>query len=639
MPKTVIGIDIRPGSSPSSGRAPLYSAVVLRDGEVLATFEEITLMRALRLIIEYHADILATDNVYELADNINRIAKLLSLIPHRCKLVQVTGYPPRMSLEGIAQELRVPRGSGPLWSAYVIAHAAYKGVGDEVRLFLDKTKILITKSRTPGQGGMSRDRFLRGIRASILQATREVKQALDQKGLEYDMILKRSRGGLEKSLFIVYAPREELAGLIKPVANKNVKIVVEPYRAKFLGQEEERDLPLIVGIDPGSTVGVAVLDIEGRPLLVSSLKMPDREEVLSLISSLGKVIMVATDASKPPEFVKRISSLLNAKLYIPSNDLTVEEKVNIAREISEKYNVDIPDSHARDALAAAAKAYKAHKPLIEEAASKIEDIPEDTKWRIYADLLKGAPLSRILEKFFGEALKAKEESAHIEPRRGPAPQPNAAKEQPQRIAELEGLVNKLREELRLRDAEIEELRLELNLLRKRKPENYEGTKGKIDLLMMQLNDLRNKLSQREAVVNELRSELRRLHELMGNIALGRTIALPSISTYMSLDEASRSKVRGVYANKAEEVPQEVIDELRKKRGFVVLISQNNGAPLSVPALQHRPVYEVNGYAFFDIRLIDEAEKAWQEITRLEEARRRERILKMLEEYRKARKSQ
>lgn len=638
MPRTVIGVDIHPGSSPNSSKAPLYSAVVIRDGEVLATYEEITLMRALRLIIEYHADILATDNIYELADNVNKLAKLLSVIPHRCKLIQVTGYPPRTTLENIAQELGVPRGSGPLWSAYVIAQAAYKGVGDEVRLFLDKTKILITKNRTPGQGGMSRDRFLRGIRASVLQATREVKRILDQHGFEYDMILKRSRGGLEKSLFIVYAPREELAGLVKPIANKNVKIIVEPYRARPPSQEE-KDLPLIVGIDPGSTVGIAVLDIEGRPLLVSSLKMPDRDEVISLISSLGKVVMVATDASKPPEFVKRISSLLNAKLYIPPNDLAVEEKVNIAREISEKYNIDIPDAHARDALAAAVKAYKAHKPLIDEAASKIEDIPGHVKWKVYADLLKGVPLSQILEKFFGEALRSREAEAPAEAKAAQAPQPSVSREQLQRIAELESMISRLREELRLREMEIEELRLELSLLRKRKSGSYDDSKGKIDVLILQLKELRDKLSQREAALDELRNQIHKLYELLKDVASGKAVILPSASVYLGLDTAFRAGVKGVYSAKAEEIPQEVINELREKRGFVVLTNGDNGQPLPVPVLKRKPIHEVNGFAFFESSITEEAERAWQELIKLEEARRRERILKMIEEYKKARKAQ
>jgi len=38
---------------------------------------------------------------------------------------------------------------------------------------------------------------------------------LDSHGFDYDMIIRRSKAGLEGAQFVVYAPRESLYGIIR----------------------------------------------------------------------------------------------------------------------------------------------------------------------------------------------------------------------------------------------------------------------------------------------------------------------------------------------------------------------------------------------------------------------------------------
>jgi len=96
------------------------------------------------------------------------------------------------------------------------------------------------------------------------------------------------------------------------------------------------------------------------------------EDMVRIISSLGKPSMIATDVSPAPDFVMRIASRFHVKLFVPERSLLVEEKKKIGKEIQ--------NSHIRDAYAAAVKAYRNH----ESTLTRIEK--SDTV--LYKDLIK-----------------------------------------------------------------------------------------------------------------------------------------------------------------------------------------------------------------------------------------------------------
>jgi len=73
------------------------------------------------------------------------------------------------------------------------------------------------------------------------------------------------------------------------------------------------------------------------------------EDLVRIISSLGKPSVIATDVSPAPDFVSRIASRFHVKLFVPSRSILVEEKKRLGREIQ--------NPHIRDAYAAAIKAH------------------------------------------------------------------------------------------------------------------------------------------------------------------------------------------------------------------------------------------------------------------------------------------
>nr|WP_081580348.1 DUF460 domain-containing protein [Methanobacterium formicicum] len=136
---------------------------------------------------------------------------------------------------------------------------------------------------------------------------------------------------------------------------------------------------IIVGLDPGMTVGVAILDLSGEILSVNSFKEASRADITKHIISFGRTVLVATDVHQTPKMVRKMATALNSKVYSPYRDLAVSAKNEMVDDYiySNDNHHAIPRSrdigsdlipqnaHERDALAAAIQGYKKHQKKLE----------------------------------------------------------------------------------------------------------------------------------------------------------------------------------------------------------------------------------------------------------------------------------
>jgi len=106
-------------------------------------------------------------------------------------------------------------------------------------------------------------------------------------------------------------------------------------------------MKLIAGIDPGITTAIAVVDIESDFYYVASKRDVSLAGIESMLMEKGEPIIIATDKKSSPTTVKKIASAFNAVLFLPRNDLKIEEK----HEITKNFSYD--NAHERDSLAAA----------------------------------------------------------------------------------------------------------------------------------------------------------------------------------------------------------------------------------------------------------------------------------------------
>jgi len=125
---------------------------------------------------------------------------------------------------------------------------------------------------------------------------------------------------------------------------------------------------LIIGIDPGTTVGYAVLDIEGNILALESKKELGLNELISKIISFGKPVAVGCDVTPAPNFVEKFSVKFGCRLIEPDRDLLVKEKEVLVKGFKEKYK----NSHQRDSLASALYAFEILAPIVSKAVRRLK---------------------------------------------------------------------------------------------------------------------------------------------------------------------------------------------------------------------------------------------------------------------------
>jgi predicted RNase H-like nuclease (RuvC/YqgF family) len=129
---------------------------------------------------------------------------------------------------------------------------------------------------------------------------------------------------------------------------------------------------LIVGVDPGKTIGIACLDLKGRLMASGHYPNESLESVISEIKKVGTPVIVAGDKSNPSELVRRVNSSFGARLFSPKKEFTMELKRRTGRSAT------LTNQHECDAYTAALSAYNHYsnkfKQIDHMAASAEEEI-------------------------------------------------------------------------------------------------------------------------------------------------------------------------------------------------------------------------------------------------------------------------
>ena len=122
---------------------------------------------------------------------------------------------------------------------------------------------------------------------------------------------------------------------------------------------------IIVGIDPGTTVGLAMLDLHGEICALHSSKDMSIDDIVERIIREGLPVIIATDVETLPQTVEKVSASFEARLHIPRNPISLREKNELAR------GQHVSNAHERDALAAAVKAYLFYKPKFDNIDARL----------------------------------------------------------------------------------------------------------------------------------------------------------------------------------------------------------------------------------------------------------------------------
>jgi predicted RNase H-like nuclease (RuvC/YqgF family) len=386
--RVIMGIDL----APSAQHMQEYALVVINEkGTIIDRREGVDWRTVSCLLKKYKVDTIAVDNVFEIGESISEIKKRLGKVVDKVRLVEVTRvgnhYVKLTELafrEGILSE-RFSHLS-PLQAAEALALLALKGIGTAIiEPSTIRTAILISRGRSLGQGGMSQGRYNRSQRSAIRQVTSiildELKKHVD--GSDVECYVQRSKFGLERSVIILNTTPSHVKKLLKPLrdlikkSGVNLKII-----AKIPAFDERQvdidhrggEKPVIVGLDPGIITGVAVLDLHGTLLFVDSGLALDKMSIIRIATRFGNPVVIASDVRRAPVVVEKIASILGCTVYTPPRDLSVEEKRRVVQENVINFKDLIKNSHQRDAVAAALKAYFNFKNKFVQLEAKAKEL-------------------------------------------------------------------------------------------------------------------------------------------------------------------------------------------------------------------------------------------------------------------------
>lgn len=187
-----------------------------------------------------------------------------------------------------------------------------------------------------------------------------------------------------------------------------------------------------MGLDPGMTVGVAILDLSGEILDVNSFKEVSRAYITRHIINYGKTVLVATDVHNPPKLVKKMATSLNSRIFSPYRDLAVSYKNDLVDDYvylqdqrlsmhrSGVINKIIPqNAHERDALAAAIQAYKNYQKKLKQIERRTKSlgltpqIVDDIKILVINEIPITKAINYTLEKIKSPTHQARESANDV----------------------------------------------------------------------------------------------------------------------------------------------------------------------------------------------------------------------------------
>ncbi len=497
----VFGVDIQSGDV--RGDAPSYALVVF-DGESVE--RDVVSYRKLRRQVEAERPaILATDNMYELAEDKDALVHLLGSLPDETSLVQVTGAEQPEPLSRVASRHGVPYGKKPMQEAEAAARLAAANVGQEVTAFTDRTEVKVARGRsTGGGGGWSEDRYTRRIHGAVRKRAREVESALDEAGLEYERDATEKYGGFSNCIFTVEARPSDIPVSAERAGDTRIEIErVRRDGVEFRPLAKRRD-HVLVGVDPGTTTAVAVVGLDGELLDLLSTRTADTSEVIEWVVERGRPVVVAADVTPMPETVEKLRRSFDAAGWTPERDLPVDEKQHRTRE--EGYDND----HERDALAAALSAYDDHEDQFDRVAAKVP--PRQDVGPVIARVLGSEEsVETVLADLADDGGEdGDEESEHTE--RELTDAEKRAKRLEARVERLEGHVDDLKETVERKDERIAEYEAELSDAR-REERREARERREVTRLERENDRLERELADERERVEELEGKLERLKAL------------------------------------------------------------------------------------------------------------------------------
>lgn len=156
---------------------------------------------------------------------------------------------------------------------------------------------------------------------------------------------------------------------------------------------------IIVGLDPGTTTGICVLDLKGNLRKIHSEKHLSFEGVLSFLSSSGEPVVIASDVHPAPSLVEKVAATFNSVLFTPLKSISGLEKVVIIGSFLERnLECSLKNKHEKDALVAGLLAYYNFENKLKQVEKKMREKGIGNVDEVKKMVLKGTSMSRAVKR-------------------------------------------------------------------------------------------------------------------------------------------------------------------------------------------------------------------------------------------------
>jgi len=323
---------------------------------------------------------------------------------------------------------------------------------------------------------------------------------------------------------------------------------------------------IIVGIDPGTTVGLAIIDLSGKPIEVFSAKNYSISDAIAWIESHGTPLIVASDVTPTPAMVK-ISSMFAALGHELDESLSTEEKIALTKGEGYGYK----NAHERDALAACVYALKRYKKKFTQVQKKTPpgvDVEE-----VKALVVKGVSISAAIDRLIsaqGEDKKSVTEEKRREEKK------SSEEKESKIILRLRGLLKGKDERILLLEERTTALKASLN----EKEREVRSFKRKLDSMRSErTREIRRseEIRKRDAEIERLVEEVRAIEN--ENAELRKVIA--GLKGKREVKGGKRIKVIQSFSHDA------ILDMDRKyglNKGDIVFLVDGSGGGASTAEL-------------------------------------------------------
>ncbi|MCZ7363084.1 MAG: DUF460 domain-containing protein [Candidatus Methanoperedens sp.] len=528
MPEKIIfGIDIAKGSLRSKEK-PGYAVAIIRDGHA-EEHRMVSLHKFLRMAWKEKPQIIATDNVHELASDRRDLVFFLQRLPVSTKLVQVTGGEHLEPLTKLARQQGFSFDRfDPNAEALACARLAELGIGHEVSAFGDKTIIKVSRARSPGKGGWSQNRYRRKVHDHVRQKAREIEDSLKEqskaRGFIFTQQVTERFGGYSKAEFFVETPRNALHissgkyGDVQ-VSAKSIErdaLVFKPLMTR------KRDY-IIVGIDPGTTTAIAVLTLFGELRMLHSSRTISIPDVIEMIAEEGRPLIIASDVFPTPNAVEKIRRAFNAVLGSPEDIITTEDKIEFAKPF------EYSNPHERDAIAAAVSVFRKNRNKFEQIKRKIPaGVDAD---EAIAKVVRGKSVDVVIQELTKkEAKKPEVETAREKKEDDASRFREILRRYEESIDEMKKYQDELKSELDLKKNKIMQLEELVSKQREHVYRELKKEKG-IRIRDKEIAHLRGKVSENNERISFLNERIHKLKQVRRLEISGKVLPVKIISAF------------------------------------------------------------------------------------------------------------